>query len=54
MNQFTKAVNYLSEYVDATDNVFEDGTLPNIETGVAYALKILRSHQDYDGPNLPN
>lgn len=51
MNQFTKAVNFLTEYVAATDNVFSDGDLPNIETGVAYAIRILKSHQDYDGQN---
>ena len=51
MNLYTKAVDFVDDYVKATNNVFEEGNLPNIETGLEYALKILKSHQDYDGSN---
>lgn len=51
MNQYTKAVNFIQDYVNATNNVFEEGNLPNIETGLEYALKILRANEAYDGPN---
>ena len=51
MNLYTRAVQFLEEYVKATESVFDEGNLPNIETGVEHALKILKAHQDYDGPN---
>jgi hypothetical protein len=52
LNQYSKAVQFLQQYLDATNNVFEDQDLPQIETQLEYAMKILRSHQDYDGPNV--
>lgn len=51
-NAYTRAVDFIWEYVQATDSVFEDGDLPGIESGLEYAMKVLKSHQDYDGKNV--
>jgi hypothetical protein len=51
MNMYSKAVDYIQEYIAATDSVFEDGGLPGVETSLEYAMKVLKSHQDYDGRN---
>lgn len=52
MNQYTKAVKFIQDYCNATNNVFEEGNLPNIETGLEYALKILREQPEYDERTL--
>jgi hypothetical protein len=52
LNQYTKAVKFIQDYVDATNNVFEQGNLPAIETGLEYALKILREQEGYDERTL--
>lgn len=52
-NKYTQAVDLIEQYIEATDTVFEDGNLPGIEGKLAYALRVLKSHQDYDGFNPP-
>lgn len=52
-NTYTQAVDFIQDYADATDNVFEDNDLPGIESKLEYALLVLKSHQDYEGSNPP-
>jgi hypothetical protein len=47
LNTYTKAVKFIEEYLKATNTVFEDQDLPNIETGLEFAIGILKKHDDY-------
>lgn len=50
MNQYTKAVNYLEEITRAFQEAAQLNTLslPNIETGVEFAFKILKEQDGYE------
>lgn len=52
-NNYTKAVDYLQQYVEATEKVQED--LPGVQSSLEYAIFILKSNESYEGsnPNLP-
>lgn len=52
-NRYTRAVDYLTEILAAYGEACELNqlSLPNIESGIDHALRILKSHQDYDGRN---
>lgn len=52
-NAYTKAVDYIEEVTNAYGEACDLAQLelPNIESGIVYALQVLKSHQDYDGQN---
>ena len=49
MNNYTKAVDYLEEITRAFQEAAEMNTLslPNIETGIEFAFKILKESPEY-------
>ncbi|MCA2570665.1 hypothetical protein [Microcystis sp. M42BS1] len=51
MNKYTQAVDYISQYVEATHAIQLE--LPEVESALEVALKILKSNEHYDGHNLP-
>ena len=48
-NNYTKAVDYLEQYVRATEVIQED--LPGVQSSLEHALMILKSNIDYEGQN---
>jgi len=53
-NTYTRAVDYLDTilqgFIEAAE--LNQMSLPNIESGLEFAMKVLKSHQDYDGKNV--
>lgn len=47
MNQYQAAVNLIEEYIVATDTVFEDGDLNDVEGKLHLALKVLKEQEAY-------
>lgn len=51
-NHYTQAVDLVCQFLEEiTPHIWKDGTFPTMESKYEAAMRILRSHQDYDGKN---
>lgn len=51
MNKYTKAVNYLEDYLELVSPLLNEGELqfPEIESKLEYCIKMLKSNPFYEG-----